>query len=303
VDHQILNTLIEKLIQDGALEIAVWPDSIAADHFKLTIQSGLYRWVEPVPLLESRFIRAAVRLDELRIYNVVGSTNTELMAVAAKKSVHRYLYTAECQIAGRGRRGRTWASPFARNLAFSYGHTTQIPLSGLGGLSLVVGLAVAESISTLSEVDVKVKWPNDVVVEEQKLCGILVELVQKGKTVDVVIGIGVNVALEEADRADIDRDVTDVRALGINDSRTELLINIVITLQKFLARFEESGFEPFVGAFNEAHIYDGKACAIHQGNQIIAGQVEGVDVDGALILSTESGIRTFHGGEVSLRAT
>ncbi len=298
---QALNNLIMRLIDEGKLPITMWPSDVSAEHFGLSEASGYYRWRSPVALLDPAAIDSALNLEALKIFHVVGSTNTELMATAAKGVVNRFLYSAECQIQGRGRRGRAWTSPFARNLAFSYGHVTPVPLNKLGGLSLVVGLAVAESINSRSSVDASLKWPNDLVVGEQKLGGILVELMPSGNSTQIIVGVGVNVSLQEADRADVERQITDLHSIGNNHSRTEELIEIVSTLQQFLARFDEQGFEPFVEAFNAAHIYHGKTCAIHQGDQIIIGEVDGVAPDGALILYTDSGLRSFHGGEVSLR--
>ncbi|NKC00134.1 MAG: biotin--[acetyl-CoA-carboxylase] ligase [Pseudomonadales bacterium] len=303
MDFLELNLLFAQIVEEGAIEMSAWPDEISFEHFALASEAGRLSWRRKIELYQLEAITNALRLDKLQSYYVVGSTSTEMMRVAGTQSVHQQLYIAECQVQGRGRRGRTWASPFARNLAFSYGHRFNIPMSMLGGLSLVVGLAVAESLGTITEAHVHVKWPNDVVVGEQKLCGILVELAQNGNVVEAVIGIGVNVDLDHADRVDIDRDVTDLRTLGISSSRTEVLISVVRSLQRFLARFDEVGFEPFIDAFNETHIYHGKSCVIHQGDRIIRGQVEGVDVDGALILSTDTGLRTFHGGEVSLRGS
>jgi BirA family biotin operon repressor/biotin-[acetyl-CoA-carboxylase] ligase len=269
----------------------------------LAVDGEDYVWHSKPDLLDVGLLKANLGLRALRVFRAVGSTNTEMMALSELESADRVLYTSECQVQGKGRRGREWSSPFAKNLAFSYGHRTARTMTGLGGLSLVVGLAMAEGINGLAKEPVQVKWPNDIVVGERKACGILVELSATQDRVEAVIGVGVNVNLDKEDVAEIDRSVVDLRTLGVHQNRTELLIRIVPVLQQFLERFEDQGFGAFIEAFNESHVYHGKTCMIHQGRQIIKGRVEGVGGDGSLLLSTDQGTRSFHGGEVSLRSS
>lgn len=295
---------IQQLISDGRYPKKKWSDSFVLDPeaLGLTLDAEDYVWRSQPDLLKVDKLKEALDLQTLCVFRAVGSTNTEMLALSDSSGADRSLYTSECQVQGKGRRGRVWSSPFARNLAFSYGHRTRHPIAGLGGLSLVVGLAVAEGINSAAKQPVQVKWPNDIVVGERKACGILVELSAMQDRVEAIVGVGVNVDLEEEDVAVIDRSVVDLRTLGVEETRTDLLVKLVRILQQFLERFEAEGFAAFVGAFNDSHVYHGKTCMIHQGSQIIQGQVEGVDDDGALLLSTDQGIRKFHGGEVSLRA-
>ena len=300
-DYRELNLTLATLFAGDVIEPSAWPKGAPdPETFGVILRNSLLAYSGQHDLLIPQRLAAELSLDALAVEYTISSTNSVMMAQSTP--LHNSLLTAECQLGGRGRRGRDWQSPFARNLAFSYGHSTDKPMEELGGLSLVVGLAVADAVNTLSSTPCALKWPNDVIVDEAKLSGILVELKPSNSRVDLVIGVGVNVDLEASDRSSVDREVTDLRTLGVNGSRTDLLISIVHSLQRFLAEFDRSGFLSFIEAFNQAHAYQGKTCAIHQGDNIITGQVEGVNVDGALVLKTENGIRSFHGGEVSLRS-
>jgi BirA family biotin operon repressor/biotin-[acetyl-CoA-carboxylase] ligase len=160
---------------------------------------------------------------------------------------------------------------------------------------------VAEAIHRMGAPDVKVKWPNDLVVNERKLCGILIDLTQTAGKTNVVVGIGINVDLTRADKGKIDRSVIDLRELGLKQSRTEILIQIVGSLQTMLRRFEDEGFQSFIETFNHHHAYQDQSCTVHMGDRIIEGVVRGVAIDGALVMETDRGYEHFRGGEVSLR--
>ena len=302
--HTRIDSLLEKCFRDGKIDAVHWIDEMPSpSFFGLQRRQNVLIATEGVELLRMDYVRDKLPLKRLIYTYAIDSTNTTLKDLSLLHSIDQCLVTSECQLDGRGRRGKSWISPFARNLAFTYGHAISKSKLKLGGVSLVVGLAVLEALTGLGAVNLKVKWPNDIVLGEQKICGILVELLSKDDYVEVVIGIGINAELDHADRESVERPVTDLRSVGVFESRNDVLIEVVRVLQQFLKKFNEIGFEPFVQAFNRSHIYHRKACNVHQGDTIITGRVEGVDVDGALILSTENGIRSFHGGEVSLRAT
>lgn len=302
-----IGVLLEELISSNRIVARETTEELTFIKDELRLERdglGDLVWSTRPNLLNAKKIVRDLNLHRFERPLIVSSTNSELVKCASSTSIDRTLVTTEWQVGGRGRRGKTWASGFARHLTFSYGVKTNKAMSELGGLSLIMGLVVCEVINQVPHSSkVGIKWPNDLLCGNEKFCGILVELLPNDKHVDVIVGIGLNVELTEKERAFIDQPVTDVRSINVTASRSELLIKIVKTLQEFIGRFEESGFEPFIEAFNQSHIYHHKTCNIHQGDTIITGRVEGVDIDGALILSTEDGIRSFHGGEVSLRPT
>jgi len=297
------NEVIKTLLLEGRIDRNLWTEDLVLTpgELGLTLHDGAYIWPDRPDLLNDAEIARSTDLTKLKVFHAVDSTSTVLLARANQRSVDRWLYTAECQVRGRGRRGRVWSSPFARNLALSYGHASKYTMAELGGLSLLTGLAVAEAIHRMGAPDVKVKWPNDLVVNERKLCGILIDLTQTAGKTNVVVGIGINVDLTRADKGKIDRSVIDLRELGLKQSRTEILIQIVGSLQTMLRRFEDEGFQSFIETFNHHHAYQDQSCTVHMGDRIIEGVVRGVAIDGALVMETDRGYEHFRGGEVSLR--
>jgi BirA family biotin operon repressor/biotin-[acetyl-CoA-carboxylase] ligase len=301
-----LNPIIAALqtIQtEGSLAVAAWPSQdIGPEKLGLAVDGDRIQWDRAPDRLDP--VRLQAELPDLSntIFEVIGSTNTALLERAQSEFIANKLYLAEFQYAGRGRRGRDWLSPYARNLSMSLAHQTRHPLNQLGGLSSIVGLGLCDALLEMGLEGVQIKWPNDIHVSGQKLCGILIELHQAPDGVAAVIGMGVNVSLSDEEIAMIGQPATDLRRQGVKESRTELVINLIRRVREFLSRFEQNGFADFVDAFNALHRFHGEHCVITQGDQHIDGLVAGIDTDGSLLLDTASGRRSFHGGEVSLRS-
>ncbi len=304
----VLHARIEELIRlihtGQRVTAADWPADAGFSPTELGLQeqaSGDLGWAVPVQSLSTVELRQALVDLNISHFHVIDSTNTQLVSAGAAASVAGQLYIAEFQYGGKGRRGRQWLSPYARNLALSLGCATDRALSELGGLSLVVGLALADLFEELGVADVQLKWPNDILIEGCKLSGVLVELVQQPHAVEVVVGVGVNVELSDGDLELIDQPVTDLRRLGVTESRSELAARLVQRVRAHLALFEREGFAPFVNAFNDLHVFHGQTCAIIQGQDTTHGVVSGIGEQGELMLRTDQGEQRFHGGEVSLR--
>ena len=133
--------------------------------------------------------------EPLVYHSVTGSTNDDALAEARAGAAHGTTFVADLQTAGRGRRQAAWLSPAGENLLFSVLLRPAIATPRLSGLPLVTGLAVRDAVAPLIAASPLVKWPNDILVDDKKLCGILVESQIRGaEGVAVVIGIGLNVA-------------------------------------------------------------------------------------------------------------
>jgi BirA family biotin operon repressor/biotin-[acetyl-CoA-carboxylase] ligase len=223
------------------------------------------------------------------------------MARAQQESVDGVVYTAELQVQGRGRRGRSWSSPFGANLAISLGVAVAVTPARLGGVSLVVGLAVVEALEQLQVSGLALKWPNDVLLGGDKLGGILIEMTQARGGTELVVGIGLNVALPETVRAILPPGIADLAGAGVTAPRSVVAARVISAVVEFVGEFARQGFEPFLAPFNARHAFHGKECTVLMGERRIAGRVAGVTQSGELILLTADGPRTFHGGEVSLR--
>ena len=297
------NRALEILREQGYLSLDDWPADMpfSTEQLGLERNDDQLRWTNPPQALDLDLMRAALPDYDLTYFDCVDSTNTQLMAIGESSSVAGLVYLADFQFGGKGRRGRQWMSPFGRNLAISMGFATQKPLSQLGGMSLVVGLAIASVLENLGVQQLALKWPNDVFLQGRKLGGVLIELIHRPQRTEFVVGFGVNVALTAEEIRTIGQPVSDLRGAGVSTSRSALAVACIQSLSRYIELFERQGFAPFVSAFNDIHLYQGKTCTLLQGDQQIAGRVDGVGTEGELILQTEQGEQRFHGGEVSLR--
>ncbi|TQV85528.1 bifunctional biotin--[acetyl-CoA-carboxylase] ligase/biotin operon repressor BirA [Aliikangiella coralliicola] len=210
---------------------------------------------------------------------------------------------AEHQSAGRGRKGRPWISPFGANLYFSVGVELPLGLSALGGLSLAVGISLCRTLNRFADNQVKIKWPNDLLVDDKKLAGILVEA--SGDTTDnsfLNIGVGINWNMQLDQGEAIDQPWVNLKDYVPDTlSRNQILESILIELDKALREYLQGGFTKIVDAWPELSAMYRRAVTIHLPKGLVQGKEVGIESNGALRLETENGIQIFHSGEVSLR--
>jgi BirA family transcriptional regulator, biotin operon repressor / biotin---[acetyl-CoA-carboxylase] ligase len=199
---EALEKFFVELAHNWEAPAAAWPPDEDPQQYGLVLQGDQVAPVAPCDPLVAADIRSSMLpaalswLRDLKVLPVTGSTNLELMHLAQQQSVGGCVWIAEVQLQGRGRRGRTWFSPFGGNLAVSIGFDSLRPMAGLGGASLVVGLAVVDALEQLGIPNLSLKWPNDVLMGGAKLGGILVEMTTAGSAgVQLVVGVGLNVAL------------------------------------------------------------------------------------------------------------
>lgn len=274
-----------------------------------------YRLAAPVSWLDAdRLTQAfAPRGITLRHLDQIDSTNASMLEWAAGgepyRASHRSLVTAEWQAQGRGRRGREWHAGLGDGLMFSFLWRSGRPAAQLSGLSLAVGVALVQGLRAMGLARAQVKWPNDIQVAGAKLAGVLIELAGDKFASDVlgpstaVIGVGINVQGGEDLTRQVGQPVTDLHAhLGPVD-RNELLLRLIAALDADLARFERDGFVAFHDDWQACHAHQDQLVCIQSGQgESISGVARGVDAQGALLLETPAGMRSFHSGEVSLRA-
>ena len=276
--------------------------------YGVTVRGGHAILDEHLELLDANAIRtqlgaaANTWLKTLEVFPHIGSTNTELMQRAAGGEIDGTVLLAEAQTAGRGRRGRQWASPFARNLALSLGIRIRRPLEEIGAVSLAVGVAVAETLAAAGVRGITVKWPNDVLAHERKLCGILIELPGAATPPHVVVGIGVNMGSAAALAQRVEQPIADVLEHVPQASRNAVAGALIDAVVAMCRRFEADGFAAIKPAYEALHGFHGRPARIVTGAETFVGTVVGVDLDGALRLRGAAGERAFSAGEVSLRA-
>ncbi|MDM9285637.1 bifunctional biotin--[acetyl-CoA-carboxylase] ligase/biotin operon repressor BirA [Providencia rettgeri] len=270
-----------------------------------TIAGKGYKLPYQINLLSEEAIKKQIDDVNIIVEPVIDSTNQYMLErIAELKSGDTCL--AEYQSAGRGRRGRQWISPFGCNLYLSmYWRLEQGPAAAVG-LSLVVGIVIAEVLNRISQEKVKVKWPNDLYMNDKKLAGILVELTGKtGDAAHIIIGVGINIGMNnnniESSKS-ITQEWSSLRDEVENIERNELSANIIKSLRESLVIFEYEGLKPFLERWFKLDNFLNRHVKLLIGNDIISGIERGVNDQGALLLQKDNGeIIPYIGGEISLR--
>ena len=265
-----------------------------------------YKLPQAIELLDKNLVLNAIGEQRawfnLQILDEVASTNTYLMQ--QKSSAHATCVAAHIQTHGKGRRGRTWVSQLGASLTFSLLWRFQCGAAALSGLSLAVGVALIRALNSLGVNHAQLKWPNDVLVNGNKLAGILIELQGdlEGPSA-AVIGVGVNLNLPKNVLDSIDQpaiDLVNVSAKPINQS--ELLGVILKHLADVLSGFEAHGFIGLRDEWLRYHAYENKPVRMLLPNgTAINGTVKNVADDGILLVETALGLQRFSAGEISLR--
>jgi len=226
----------------------------------------------------------------------IDSSNGELLR-RAETLPDRYVLLADQQSAGRGRRGRAWVSPPGANLYLSIFARLPRPLAEWGGLSLAIGIAVAEALQAQGARAVQLKWPNDLVVGADKLGGILVEIAPGAAA---VIGLGLNLAMPAEAAAAIDQPWTDLRRLGLASDVETQAGRLLPALLAAVDAFAGAGFAPFRSRWAALDALREQEVRI-VGGERAGGRVLGIGADGALRLLDAQGEWLCRAGEVSVR--
>ena len=266
-----------------------------------TVTGKGYSLSAPIQLLDEQAILSQVTQGNVSVIPVIDSTNQYLL-----ERMHEMESGAACiaeyQQAGRGRRGRQWFSPFGANLYMSmYWRLEQGPAAAMG-LSLVIGIIMAETLRSLGADDVRVKWPNDIYLNDRKLAGILVELTGKtGDAAQIVIGAGINLAMRTADASQINQGWINLQEAGVTVNRNELAARLINSLREALPLFEQEGLTPFVARWAALDNFINRPVKLLIGEREVHGIARGVDSQDGLLLEQDGEIKAWVGGEISLR--
>ena len=266
---------------------------------------GQWRLVRPLAVFAEESLQQMAGKQGFRaqLKHECSSSNDEIMALARQSAdlAHKALCVAHFQTKGRGRQGRSWVNRQGECLMFSLGWAFDKPQYELGSLALVVALACRRALADIG-LDVKIKWPNDLVVANDKLAGILIETARVDNKTVAVIGIGINFVLpKEVENA------TSVQALFQTASKqgvsVKTLLNAVLAqLDALLNEYAQNGFASCVGEYDAANRdTDRPVLLLQEGRVVHEGVVKGVDAQGALRLLTDKGEKTIVSGEISLR--
>ena len=297
----------------GVSRTAVWKQLQKLEEIGLQVESVKgtgYRVVNGIDLLVKGDIVAHLRdrnrnePRSIELFQSLDSTNKYLQEQAEKSGCSGSVVLAERQTSGRGRRGKTWVSPFAANIYMSILWDFEQGAQALEGLSLAVGVAVRRALIEVGLEDVRLKWPNDIYIGNKKLGGILLEMIgDPAGHCSVVIGVGINVSMPASIAVNIDQPWTD--CCSESDApiaRSRLAALLIDNIFDILNDFESLGFAGYRDEWQEADAFKGLQGTISTPRDSVSGTVIGVDNSGAVQLKLMSGeVKSFIGGELSLR--
>ncbi|NOQ63130.1 MAG: bifunctional biotin--[acetyl-CoA-carboxylase] ligase/biotin operon repressor BirA [Methyloprofundus sp.] len=299
---------------------AIWKHINALEAYGLEISAVTgkgYRLNRQLELLDKEKIYAlipqaiAAHIKSFELHDQIDSTNSYLSALAHKEpDSSAIICLAEQQVAGRGRRGRTWVSPFGSNIYLSILWRFEQGPASLSGLSLAIGVAVINALKVFHIKNVGLKWPNDIYWQQKKLGGILVEVSgESDGPCSAVIGLGLNLYLAEQDATGIEQDWVDLQQIlnasgqqQAQPSRNQLVAALIEQLLQVTRHYSSQPFAYYRDRWREYDCMQGQAISLFVGKMQVEGTVQGIDDEGLLLLKTEDGrVQRFASGEVSFR--
>ena len=300
----------------GVTRAAIWKQVAKLADFGLAVEAAPgagYRLAQRLDLLDADALRAALepavaaQLAKLEVFTELDSTNQRLLAApppAGKLDV----CIAEFQTQGRGRRGRRWDAPLGSGICLSVGWQFAGMPAEPAALTLAVGVAVRRVLESVAGLTISLKWPNDLVFDERKLGGILLELKAEAHGgAHVVVGVGLNVALPASllpELSDWPRGAVDLKtALGRDPPPRAVLAGALVNeLAALLADYPTRGFAAYRPEWRSADFLRGRSVRLDDATGRLVGTALGIDADGALLVETEAGKRRVVAGDVSVRS-
>ncbi len=295
----------------GVTRAAIWKALKKLDDFDIQVEHqqgrGYRLSAGPLELLTEPKIREAMSAGTapvaVQVFKDLPSTNQYLLDEQISDAAGPVVCVSERQSAGRGRRGRAWYSPFGANLYFSLSWPIRSAAAQLSGLSLAVGVVVARVLSAAGVQGIGLKWPNDLLIDGQKLSGILIDL--RGEANGIiwaVIGIGINVNMQSPPATAIDQPwISCQQVRGEQLSRNDLAGRLITQLMAALKNFEAQGFAAFRERWQQLDLLIGKNVLVEIGRKKVAAVATGVDEAGALLVDYQGAPLAINGGEVTVR--
>ncbi|MEE8119844.1 MAG: biotin--[acetyl-CoA-carboxylase] ligase [Gammaproteobacteria bacterium] len=292
----------------GVTRAAIWKQvralaDIGLDVFKVPGKG--YRLSQPLELLDLEKIKAAAgnaanSISYWAVETEVDSTNALLRERESVSGME--VCIAECQMAGKGRRGRLWVSPFGANIYLSFSMQYAEMPADVSAVGLAIGVLCVQALEKKGIRGIGLKWPNDLVWRGRKLGGILLEMDgEAAGPCKLVIGVGINVHMSVEQRDVAGNTPTDLTEIGNPPSRNELAGALVAELVNGMKLFQQQGFSAFSDAWYAHDVLVGCTVDVESGTETVRGSVTGFAENGALVVRTVSGVRAFMSGEVSVR--
>lgn len=313
--HKKLIKLVD-MLNDGALHngndlgealkitrSAVWKMIQKLRQYGITVEAHGkgYALLEPLYLFDPNKIKKKLIQNNMMLHTFesLDSTNDYFKSIK-NKNTNQFCF-AEHQSKAKGRLGRAWYSPFGQNIYMTLLYTFEKDISKLAGLSLAVGLAVSAVLKNY-EIQVKVKWPNDVFSDQKKISGNLIEVIAEthGKC-HAVIGIGLNVNMKH-NQHPIAKNWTSMKEiLGRPINRNELTADLINHLLNYLEHFDKKGFCAFKEEWAASSYLQDQIISLIAHSETTRGKVIGIDDQGCLQLQLQDGsTKSFSSGDANI---
>ena len=282
---------INQLREDGyQIEAATNSGYRLVQSHEVVSEAGIRRWLKTKEFGQ-----------EMEVHPTLDSTNNRAKALAAQGAPHGTLVCAREQTGGRGRFGRKFFSPEAGGIYMSLMLRPKLPADQATMITSLTAVAVARAIERLADIQVSIKWVNDLYADGKKLCGILCESgmdFESGQLEYAVVGIGVNTSpMEFPDELrEIATSVGNV--CGADISKNRLIAEICNCMEELYGQLGDGAFMPECRA--RSNVIGRKIVVLRGGERFPARAVD-IDDHGSLIVETENGLQTVHSGEVSVR--
>lgn len=265
----------------------------------------------PLMLLDNKQISTALNegtknsIEEIIILEAIPSTN-EFLKQNNLCAQQLKVCMAEMQTQGKARTGKQWLSPFGLNIYLSFATCYEGSMKSLSGLSLVFALSMVKVLNQIMKYEnkknIRIKWPNDLLVDDKKITGILVETVQQAKLTNLIVGIGLNVNMTQEVDNDLSNIYTSLHLLTHKFyNRNEIAALMLQQLCADWLKFKQHGLAVFLSEWHSVDLLYNQIVSLNYGNQGLKGIARGINEHGYLILEDQAGrIHQFAQGEVSL---
>ncbi|WP_317368545.1 biotin--[acetyl-CoA-carboxylase] ligase [uncultured Tyzzerella sp.] len=236
-------------------------------------------------------------------FDEINSTNEYAKKIINESIEEGTLIVANSQTNGKGRLDRQWISNKGDGIFLSLILRPDIELFKITQITLLAGICICNTIKNITGLDVKIKWPNDIIIDNKKVCGILTEInAQIDRVSYVILGIGINVNNEKFNVALEDKATSIFLQLGKNINRQKVIAHFLKEFENnYFKYIKEKNFATFLDEYKKLCINLGKECKIVSSKKEIVGKVIDISPLGEIIFKTKDEILKIVSGEVSLR--
>lgn len=239
---------------------------------------------------------------DFRFEDTLPSTNDAAKRFALDGCAEFFFVACNRQTAGKGRLGRTWISPYDQNIYLSVVLYPDIEMGEVSQITLVVGLAAAKTITEMTGLDAKIKWPNDIIINGKKAVGILTEMqAEIDRILFVVTGIGINVNQTEFDAEISEKATSILLESGVKYRRADIIAALLENIKKYYAVFKKGRFAALRDEYRSLCInHDRSVSAVYRG-KTVNGMAVDISENGELIIKTSDRLVPVSSGEASVR--